>query len=69
MMKSGYACETPAGSGRLLSRCAFALIFLLALVPVKLCADLVPLGSNWSYRDDGSDQGTAWKERAFDDVP
>ena len=28
---------------------------------------LVPAGSGWRYLDDGSDQGTAWRERAFDD--
>ncbi|MBU0678505.1 MAG: metallophosphoesterase family protein [Verrucomicrobia bacterium] len=27
---------------------------------------LCPFGSEWSYLDDGSDQGTAWKERGFD---
>src|SRR4026207_710327 len=27
---------------------------------------LVPLGSVWSYLDDGSDQGTAWVAPAFD---
>jgi hypothetical protein len=28
---------------------------------------LVTQGSNWKYLDDGSDQGTAWVARAFDD--
>ena len=28
---------------------------------------VVPLGSTWSYLDDGTDQGTAWRESDFDD--
>ena len=28
---------------------------------------LVPFGSVWSFLDDGSDQGTAWRTAAFDD--
>lgn len=28
---------------------------------------LVPTGSVWRYRDNGSDQGTAWRSSAFDD--
>ena len=28
---------------------------------------LIAPGSNWNYLDDGSDQGTAWKEAGFDD--
>ncbi len=29
--------------------------------------ELVPAGSTWRYRDDGSDPGVAWREIAFDD--
>ena len=29
--------------------------------------NLVDVGSTWSYLDDGSDQGTAWRESDFDD--
>ncbi|MDE0178727.1 MAG: fibronectin type III domain-containing protein, partial [Gammaproteobacteria bacterium] len=29
--------------------------------------DIVSLGSTWSYLDDGTDQGTAWREPDFDD--
>ncbi|MCY3841031.1 MAG: hypothetical protein OXH09_20700, partial [Gammaproteobacteria bacterium] len=29
--------------------------------------DIVSLGSTWSYLDDGTDQGTAWRESDFDD--
>jgi hypothetical protein len=28
---------------------------------------IVPAGSNWKYLDDGSDQGTAWREPTFED--
>lgn len=28
---------------------------------------MVPLGSVWKYLDNGSDQGTAWRSRSFDD--
>ena len=39
-------------------------------VPLKV--ELLPKGllkknSEWSYLDDGSDQGTAWREREFND--
>src|SRR5262245_23385116 len=29
---------------------------------------LIPRGSAWRYRDDGSDQGTAWRTPAFSDT-
>ncbi|MDE0007075.1 MAG: hypothetical protein OXS50_02230 [Gammaproteobacteria bacterium] len=29
--------------------------------------ELIPLGATWRYLDDGSDQGTAWREPDFDD--
>ena len=29
---------------------------------------LIPLGSQWSYLDDGSNQGTAWRDPGFDDA-
>jgi hypothetical protein len=29
--------------------------------------ELVALGSTWRYKDDGSDQGTAWRSRTFAD--
>ncbi len=28
---------------------------------------ILPAGSDWKYLDDGSDQGTAWREPSFDD--
>lgn len=33
----------------------------------RLPQTLVPAGATWKYRDDGSNQGTAWREPAFDD--
>ena len=40
----------------------------LALTPaVAAAVDLVPQDSVWRYLDDGSDQGTAWRETAFAD--
>ncbi|MYB39260.1 MAG: metallophosphoesterase family protein, partial [Gammaproteobacteria bacterium] len=30
--------------------------------------ELIPLGATWRYLDDGSDQGTAWREPDFDDA-
>ncbi|MFM1767755.1 MAG: hypothetical protein RJA22_284 [Verrucomicrobiota bacterium] len=40
---------------------------LLACVRLSAADILVPLGSTWKYRDNGSDQGTAWRAVAFDD--
>ena len=28
---------------------------------------IIPFGSMWRYRDDGSDQGTAWRAPGFND--
>jgi len=48
----------------------FVLIFILLNISIMLFG--VPLffpeGSEWKYLDDGSDQGTAWKEIDFDDT-
>ncbi|MGC3956445.1 MAG: hypothetical protein QM813_00255 [Verrucomicrobiota bacterium] len=33
----------------------------------RLPQTIVPAGATWKYRDDGSNQGTAWREPAFDD--
>ena len=36
---------------------------LLALASATAAhAQLIPFGSTWSYLDDGSDQGTAWRD-------
>ena len=36
--------------------------------PAVVVSTLIPLGATWSYVDDGSDQGTAWRGLAFDDT-
>jgi len=36
--------------------------------PPPAAVELVPAGATWRYRDDGSDQGTAWRSRTFDDT-
>lgn len=33
----------------------------------RLPQSIVPAGATWKYRDNGSNQGTAWREPAFDD--
>ena len=35
--------------------------------PTPSADDIVSLGATWSYLDDGTDQGTAWREPDFDD--
>ncbi len=35
--------------------------------PAPISLALIDKGATWTYLDDGSDQGTAWKEPAFDD--
>jgi len=44
----------------------FVLSLLLAVDANAL--DLVTTGSVWRYLDDGSDQGTAWRQTGFDDT-
>lgn len=43
---------------------------LLVFVYAVACGEqssIVPRGADWRYLDDGSDQGTAWRDLAFDD--
>lgn len=35
--------------------------------PEGYLVNLIPPGSQWRYRDDGSNQGTAWRGRGFED--
>ena len=39
----------------------------IVLTDTRPPAPLIPFGSVWKYLDNGSDQGTAWRELAFDD--
>lgn len=41
------------------------LSFLPGSAPAQLT--LVPAGSTWKYLDNGTDEGTAWRQSAFDD--
>lgn len=44
-------------------------LLLLVLCASTLAADvLVPAGSTWRYRDNGTNQGTAWRTAAFNDA-
>ena len=40
----------------------------LAVTDAPGANDLIAAGSSWRYLDDGSDQGTAWRESDFDDA-
>src|SRR5262249_33094290 len=40
---------------------------LLVPVPARAATNLVSQGAAWRYLDDGTDQGTAWREVSFDD--
>jgi len=54
-----------------LCRLVVILIALAAVAAASLSAQssaLIPAGSVWKYRDDGSDLGTAWRTAAFDDA-
>ncbi len=44
--------------------------FDMALVgsPVSVSTSLISYNSNWKYRDNGSNQGTAWRGTAFNDA-
>lgn len=56
---------------RRLRTAAAACVALLGLAPGPADADsttLVPKGAQWSFLDDGSDPGTAWREPGFDDA-
>jgi len=40
----------------------------LSGTPVVTSNTLISYGSNWKYRDNGSNQGTAWRSSTFDDA-
>ena len=53
--------------------CSLRALLLAATVVAFACTgahaeDLIPLGAEWRYLDDGSDQGTGWRESDFDDT-
>ncbi|HEB62330.1 MAG TPA: hypothetical protein ENI82_04175, partial [Bacteroidetes bacterium] len=45
----------------------FIILFLLLNTESSGQTVLVPKNTDWKYLDDGSDQGTAWKETSYDD--
>jgi acid phosphatase type 7 len=44
------------------------LLLALAGLTVKAQNTLLPYSSTWKYKDNGSDQGTAWRASAFNDI-
>jgi hypothetical protein len=54
-----------------LERLEHRLLLAFSVVSTEFVAapptTLVAMGSQWSYLDDGTDQGTAWTEMNFDD--
>jgi hypothetical protein len=58
--------RVPAEWRRLRGILAAGLV-LLALPPAAAALELVGRGASWSYLDNGTDQGTAWKDPGFDD--
>lgn len=48
----------------------FFLLFFgfFATFPLLAQTELVPFGSSWKYLDNGSNQGTAWRNSGFDDA-
>jgi len=57
---------------RLLSTVRLRSLFVLLLAPIAHAsaqdAVLIPFGSAWKYRDNGSNQGTAWRATSFNDA-
>ena len=49
-----------------MKKTVFVLIFLMTIQFVSAQL-LISQGSSWKYLDDGSNQGTAWKELSYDD--
>ncbi len=42
-------------------------LFLSPILPARAADTLIPFGATWKFLDNGTDQGTAWRELAFDD--
>src|SRR6185436_13015468 len=39
----------------------------VAFTVVTPLPSVIPFGSVWKYKDDGSNQGTAWRQKSFND--
>ncbi len=66
-----YKCQDEKGGKRLLQLAPTVLACLFCLIPITStihAATLVSTGSSWKYLDNGSNQGTAWKEIIFDET-
>lgn len=50
-----------------MARCLACLACLMAGSRTAVAADLISAGSVWKYRDNGSNQGTVWRNPGFDD--
>ncbi len=48
-------------------RVCFVALFLFFQIVAWAQFTFFPLGSTWKYKDDGSNQGTAWQSSSFDD--
>ena len=65
-MKNAIAPNTSARRHSLQALLLLATVFAFTL-PRAHGEELIALGATWSYLDDGTDQGTAWRETDFDD--
>ena len=65
-MKDAIAPNTAARKHSLQALLLLVTVFAFTLPRVH-GEELVALGATWSYLDDGTDQGTAWRESDFDD--
>ena len=65
-MENAIASNTAARKHSLQGLLLLATVFAFTL-PRAHGEELIALGATWSYLDDGTDQGTAWRETDFDD--
>jgi len=45
-----------------------SILFVLILQNISAQTTIIPTASNWKYLDNGTNQGTLWKETAFNDA-
>ena len=44
-----------------------AVLLFIVLFSIPVFSQIIPQGADWKYLDDGSDQGTSWREMSYDD--
>jgi hypothetical protein len=44
------------------------ILLFVVLITIPVFAQIIPQGAEWKFLDDGSDQGTAWRELSYDDM-